>query len=116
MKLLRHAVLPLLAVFLVLRLLIPSAAMLVVIAAGTLTALFEIASRSYLPSVISREELVELVEAVDAIVVIDEGGVVKAPMHGKLVALFVVDGEVVEGRVGGRLGRRAVPRAMVAKG
>src|SRR5687767_12258322 len=31
----------------------------VVIAAGTLTALFEIASRSYLPSVISREELVE---------------------------------------------------------
>ena len=31
----------------------------VVIAAGTLTALFEIASRSYLPSVISRQELVE---------------------------------------------------------
>ena len=31
----------------------------VVIAAGTLTALFEIASRSYLPSVIAREELVE---------------------------------------------------------
>src|SRR5688572_7517069 len=33
--------------------------LVVVIAAGTLTALFEIASRSYLPSVISREELVE---------------------------------------------------------
>jgi predicted MFS family arabinose efflux permease len=31
----------------------------VVVAAGTLTALFEIASRSYLPSVIAREELVE---------------------------------------------------------
>ena len=32
---------------------------IVVVAAGTLTALFEIASRSYLPTVISREELVE---------------------------------------------------------
>src|SRR4029450_8098949 len=33
--------------------------LVVVIAAGTLTALFEVASRSYLPTVIGRDELVE---------------------------------------------------------
>jgi predicted MFS family arabinose efflux permease len=33
--------------------------LIVVLAAGTLTALFEVASRSYLPTVIAREELVE---------------------------------------------------------